>query len=227
MAKKILSEVAKELGIERKDLASYLEKQGRVKVTIKTTLTDEEIDRAKEGLGLGPKPQVRIGEERVVAENVSSEGRATTRERVTELRTTGTLIRRRKVKEVSNEPPAELPPEGDSVPEPAELIGESSEDLPPLPPEIPIAPPPPPPAVVAPMREPPVAAKPDAVPPEPAASPPPPPARVQAQPIAPVPMPGETPMRSARVLGRIDLKKVSPPQAPARPVAPAVGHPRG
>ena len=29
-----------ELGIERKDLAAYLEKQGRGKVTIKTALTD-------------------------------------------------------------------------------------------------------------------------------------------------------------------------------------------
>src|SRR6516164_1128975 len=154
MAKKTLSEVAKELGIERKDLAAYLEKQGRGKVTIKTALTDEEIERAKESFGLGPRPQVRIGEERVVAENVLSEGRGTTRERVTELRTTGTLIRRRKVKEVSNEPPAELPPEGDSVPEPAELIGEMSEDLPPLPPEVPIAPPPPP-VAVAPAAEPP------------------------------------------------------------------------
>ena len=112
MAKKTLSEVAKELGIERKDLAAYLEKQGRGKVTIKTALTDEEIERVKEGFGLGPRPQVRIGEERVIAENVLSEGRGTTRERVTELRTTGTLIRRRKVKEVSNEPPEELPPEG-------------------------------------------------------------------------------------------------------------------
>ena len=77
MAKKTLSEVAKEFGIERKDLASYFEKQGKGKVTIKTTLTDEEVERAKESLGLGPKPQVRIGEERVVAESVSSEGGGT------------------------------------------------------------------------------------------------------------------------------------------------------
>ncbi len=34
-------------------------------------------------------------------------------------------------------------------------------------------------------------------------------------------------MRSARVLGRIDLKKVEPPRAPARPAAPAVDDRRG
>ena len=231
MAKKTLSEVAKEFGIERKDLASYLEKQGKGKVTIKTTLTDEEVERAKESLGLGPKPQVRIGEERVVAESVSSEGGGTTRERVTELRTTGTLIRRRKVKEVSNEPPAELPPEGDSMAEPAEMIGETSEDLPPLPPEAPMAPPPPPPppVVVAPPPEPPVALKPasQTMPERPAEKPAPPAARSPSQPAVPPPAPADAPMRAARVLGRIDLKKVEPPRVVARPAAPAADERRG
>jgi len=230
MAKKTLSEVAKELGIERKDLAAYLEKQGKGKVTIKTALTDEEIDRAKESFGLGPRPQVRIGEERVIAENVLSEGRGTTRERVTELRTTGTLIRRRKVKEVSNEPPAELPPEGDSVPEPAELMGEISEDLPPLPPEVPFAPPPPPPVAAAQVAEtPPPVVKAEPAPPAPRRleAPAPPVGRSPTPPAAPTLTPAETPMRSARVLGRIDLKKVEPPRPPARPAAPAADDRRG
>ena len=224
MAKKTLSEVAKELGIERKDLAAYLEKQGRGKVTIKTALTDEEIERAKESFGLGPRPQVRIGEERVIAENVLSEGRGTTRERVTELRTTGTLIRRRKVKEVSNEPPEELPPEGDSVPEPAELLGEISEDLPPLPPEVPLAPPPPPPVATAPVAQtPPPVVKVEPTPPLPRRLevPAPPVGRSPTLPSAPTLSSAETPMRSPRVLGRIDLKKVEPPRPPARPAAPA------
>jgi translation initiation factor IF-2 len=230
MAKKILSEVAKELGIERKDLASYLEKQGKGKVTIKTTLTDEEVERARESLGLGPKPQVRIGEERIVAESVSSEGGGTTRERVTELRTTGTLIRRRKVKEVSNQPPAELPPEGDSMPEPAEMLGETSEDLPPLPPEAPIAPPPPPPppVVVALPTEPPVALKPPPPRPEaPVERPQPPAARAPSPPVTPPPVPADVSMRPARVLGRIDLKKVEPPRIVTRPAAPAADERRG
>ena len=68
MAKKTVSEVAKELGIERKDLVAHLEKQGKTKITTKTMLGEDEIERAKEQLGLGPKPQVRIGEERVVAD---------------------------------------------------------------------------------------------------------------------------------------------------------------
>ncbi|HSD09836.1 MAG TPA: translation initiation factor IF-2 N-terminal domain-containing protein, partial [Candidatus Binatia bacterium] len=219
MAKKTVSEVAKELGIERKDLVGHLEKQGKTKVTAKTTVTEDEIERAKEQLGLGPRPQVRIGEERVVADNVVSESGGTTRERVTELRTTGTMIRRRKVREeVATEPPSELPPEGDQLSLPAEMIGEMSEDLPPLPPEAPIAPPPeavPPPepltakAKPEPLPEPPpVTAKPAA----PAAAPPPSPA---------APAPTETTMRSARVLGRIDLRKVEPPARPApRPAAP-------
>jgi translation initiation factor IF-2 len=218
MAKKTVSEVAKELGIERKDLVGYLEKQGKTKVTVKTTLGEDEIERAKEHLGLGPKPQVRIGEERVVADNVVSESGGTTRERVTELRTTGTMIRRRKVREeVATEPPSELPPEGDRLSLPAEMIGETSEDLPPLPPEVPIAArppeavPPPPPTVTAepelPPEPPPVIAK----PPAPAAPPP--------SPVAPAPM--ETTMRSARVLGRIDLRKVEPPRPAARPAAAA------
>jgi translation initiation factor IF-2 len=219
MAKKTVSEVAKELGIERKDLVAYLEKQGKTKLTTKTTLGEDEIERAKEHLGLGPRPQVRIGEERVVADNVVSESGGTTRERVTELRTTGTLIRRRKVREeVATEPPTELPTEGDGLPLPAEMIGETSEDLPPLPPEAPIAPPPaeavPPPerpiVVAEPERSPelaPVTAK----PPAPAAPPP--------SSVAPAPM--ETTMRSARVLGRIDLRKVEPPRPAARPAAPA------
>jgi translation initiation factor IF-2 len=220
MAKKTVSEVAKELGIERKDFISYLEKQGKTKVTAKTTLAEDEVERAKENLGLGPKPQVRIGEERVVADNVVSESGGTTRERVTELRTTGTMIRRRKVREeIAREPTHELPPEGDALSLPAEMIGEMSEDLPPLAPEAPIAPPPP--EAIAPLELPTAEAKPE-LPPEPApvvtAKPPGPAA--PPQPSTAAPAPTETTMRSARVLGRIDLRKVEPPPRPtARPTA--------
>ena len=80
MAKKTVSEVAKELGIERKDLVGYLEKQGKVRVSAKTILGDDEVERAKESLGLGPMPQVRIGEERVRTQNVFNETGGTTRE---------------------------------------------------------------------------------------------------------------------------------------------------
>ena len=223
MAKKTVSEAAKELGVERKDLVAYLEKQTKGKITAKTTLADDEIEKAKEHLGLGPKPQVRIGEERVVAENVVSGAGATTRERVTELRTTGTMIRRRKVRQEVATDPAELPPEGDELPPmPAEIMGESSEDLPPLPPEEPIAaaPPPPPPP---PQPAPPVTADAGPEPERPAAVTPAQrlvssaPPSVVAKP--PTPLGAEAP-RPSRVLGRIDLKKVEPPpRAPARPAA--------
>jgi translation initiation factor IF-2 len=220
MAKKTVSEVAKELGIERKEFVAYLEKQGKTKVTAKTTVTEEEIERAKEQLGLGPKLQVRIGEERVVADNVVSESGATTRERVTELRTTGTLIRRRKVREeVVVESPSELPPEGDELSLPAELIGEMSEDLPPLPPEAPIEVPPP--EIVLPPEPPVAGATPEPVPEPPAVA-------AERAESAPAPPPSaaaptltETTMRPARVLGRIDLRKIEPPPRPApRPAGP-------
>src|SRR5438270_2467016 len=217
MAKKTVSEVAKELGIERKDLVGYLEKQSKAKVSAKTTLADDEVERAKEVLGLGPKPQVKIGEERTVTQDVVNETGGMTRETVTERRTTGTLIRRRKVKEaVATEAPGELPPEGDGLqPPPAEMIGEMSEDLPPLPPETPIVPPPLPPREPEPIV---VEAKPEPQPAPPAVDRP----AAQARPApAATPTPAtDTTMRSARVLGRIDLKKVEPPRGPARPGAP-------
>src|SRR5216683_549607 len=99
MAKKTVSEVAKELGVERKDLLGYLEKQGKGKITTKSTLADDEIERAKEGLGLGPKPQVTIGGERVTTQDVVNEAGGTMRETVTERRTSAGVVRRRKAKE--------------------------------------------------------------------------------------------------------------------------------
>jgi translation initiation factor IF-2 len=208
MAKKTVSEVAKELGVERKDLVGYLEKQGKGRIGAKTTLADDEIERAKEGLGLGPKPQVTIGEERVTTQDVVNESGGTMRETVTERRTSAGVVRRRKAKEVSSEPPSELVGEGDTLSAPAEMIGEMSEDLPPLPPEAPIAPPPPPvsePIVAKARPEPPPVERPPAPPP----------------PVAPAaPAATEGAPRSARVLGRIDLKKVEPPRGPARPAAP-------
>src|SRR5882757_1442362 len=126
MAKKTVADVLKELpGTDRKDVLAYLEKQGKGKISAKSTLTDEEVDRAKEHFGHGPRPQVTIGEERLVTQNVIDESGATTQEMVTERRTTGTLIRRRKVKqEVVAEAPAELAPEGDDglAPDPAEMF---------------------------------------------------------------------------------------------------------
>src|SRR5262245_29506190 len=110
MAKKTVSDLLKELpGTDRKDVFTYLERQGRGKVTAKTSVTDEELDRVKEHFGQGPRPQVTIGEEVVRTKDVVDESGATTQETVKEVRTTGTLIRRRKVKaEAPVEMPAEL-----------------------------------------------------------------------------------------------------------------------
>src|SRR5258706_791231 len=159
MAKKTVADLLKELpGTDRKDIFAYLEKQGKGKVSTKTALSDEDIEHTKEHYGQGPRPQVTIGEEVVRTQNVVDESGATTQETVREVRTTGNLIRRRKVKqEVTIEETAELSLEGDDgLPPPAEMLGDWSEDLPPLPLETPIAPspvePPPPaePVVAAP-----------------------------------------------------------------------------
>src|SRR4051794_28285010 len=98
MAKKTVSDLLKEMpAIDRKDLFAYFEKQGKGKVSAKTTLTDEEFDRGKEQFGRTPRPQLTLGEDRVVTQSVTDESGATTHETVTERRTTNTLIRRRKV----------------------------------------------------------------------------------------------------------------------------------
>ena len=161
---------------------------------------------------------MRIGEEKVVADDMVVEsgqtGTVTTRETVTERRTTGTLIRRRKVREVVSAPESALeegalPAEVGFPQPPGEMI---SEELPPLAPEMPIvssprpvvevAPPPPPPSVEA--GE---AAPPPAVAEAPAAK-----APVGKAPAAPPAV--AAPFRGARVLGRIDLRKVAPPPSP-------------
>ncbi len=224
MAKRSINDAAKELGLDRQDLVGHLEKLGK-KVTLRTQVADEDFERVRE---IVTKPQVRIGEEKVVVGDVFGEsGAITSRERVTELRTTGTMIRRRKVREsVPAEAPPDLAPEGDdSASVPAELI---SEDLPPLAPETPLdfspaTEPPRSPLEIEAKQETPPQPEPPAAVPAPAAPGKPSPARSEpatATPLPPTPS-LDSPMRGARVLGRIDLKKVEPPRAPARPGAPA------
>ncbi len=234
MAKKTASEIARELNVDRKVVLGFFEKQGKGKITAKTMFADEEVEQFKENQGLAPKPQLRIGEERVIADNlVSGSTGGSTRETVTELRATTNVIRRRKTSrpEASSEPLQDLPPEEGLPPPPAEMFFDMSEDLPPLPPELPIEmPPPPPPApppaepvakAVEPQREEVrVAPSPPPPPAPPVRATPPPPPVMQpttgivrpAAPAAPAtPSLTDGPTRSPRVLGRIDLKKVEPP----------------
>ena len=61
-----VSELAKEWGLEPKDLTTRLEKIGLRNKRAASSLSDEEVLRAANELGLGDKPQITIGGERVV-----------------------------------------------------------------------------------------------------------------------------------------------------------------
>jgi translation initiation factor IF-2 len=189
-----VNELAKEWGVEPKDLTARLEKIGLRNRRAQSTLTDEEVARAAAELGLGDRPQVTIGGERVV---VGETGAAVVERRV------GTKVIRRRAaaSDVADEGLlAPLEPIGaDSevlqafgAPEP---LAEAFEVPPPLPP-MPEPPPLPEPPVIEPApvevpvqveAPPPVEVKVEA--PEPPAAPAPPAPVVEAEPELPPPPP--------------------------------------
>src|SRR4051812_18945439 len=61
-----VNELAKEWGLEPKDLTGRLEKIGLRNKRAQSSLTDDEVQRAGEELGFVERPQVTIGGERVV-----------------------------------------------------------------------------------------------------------------------------------------------------------------
>jgi translation initiation factor IF-2 len=212
-------ELAKEWGLEAKELTARLEKIGLRNRRAQSSLTDEEVTRAGSELGLGDKPQITIGGERVVT--------AETGQQVVERRVGTKVIRRR----------AAAPPASDAVElEPLEPISVQSDslqpfgapepmpepfDIPPPPPPLPEAAPelpveevvrvdaavpevehvaPPPPVVAAPPA-------PRAAPPPAATSPATPGTKAEPSPERPF---------GPRVLGRIDLKKAEAERVAAR-----------
>src|SRR5438132_2707087 len=121
MSKRI-HELAKEWDVQPKDLVAGLEKLGIRGKRSQSSLTDEEVQRVREALGLVPRPTVAVGTERVVAERVVTERDSgadqlvTAREQTTETRLRANVIRRRTAREVLKReelPPA--PPEGDGA----------------------------------------------------------------------------------------------------------------
>ncbi len=217
MARARVHELAKSWGMESKDLLSQIEKLGMSGRRSQSTLTDDEVTRIEDALGVGDRPQVAVGEERVVTGELGQQ--------VVERRV-GTKVIRRRVR-------ADLAPlEGDV--EPLQSLGVQSdvleafaapEALPdpvmepmPLPPLVddPVAEPDV--ATSAPLEEaapvrvedPPLPVEPaSAVPVQSAPTPPPLPAAVQ-QPAKPAARP-EVQARTVvgpKVLGRIDLRKV-------------------
>jgi translation initiation factor IF-2 len=241
MSKRI-HELAKEWSVQPKDLIAGLEKVGIRGKRSQSSLTDEEVARAREALGLATRPTVAVGTERVVSERVVTERDSgdhivTAREQTTETRLRSNVIRRRTAREVlkREEAPAPSPAEDDGgadVPPSLDFDAEippSLAEVPPAPPEPEI----PPPAAEAPSVEaapeiapaperPAAVAVPPAPPPAPSRPAPPPVARTTPSPAsgtaarpAPPPPPGFEEMRGVKVLGKIDLRKPTGTAAPA------------
>ena len=105
MSKRI-HELAKEWGQNPKDLLAVAERVGIRGKRSQSALTDEEVTRLRDGLGLTPRPAVTVGSERVVAERVvtqrdsGADQLVTAREQTTETRLRPNVIRRRTAREV-------------------------------------------------------------------------------------------------------------------------------
>jgi translation initiation factor IF-2 len=92
--------LAKELGIETKDLIAQLDKLGIRGRKAQSALEDDEVTRLRAALAGQEKPQVHVGEEKVVADRVVTAGdenlgEIQARETVVERRVRANVIRRR------------------------------------------------------------------------------------------------------------------------------------
>ncbi|HMF51854.1 MAG TPA: translation initiation factor IF-2 [Candidatus Saccharimonadales bacterium] len=92
--------LAKELGIETKDLIAQLDKLGMRGRKAQSAMEDDEVARVRAALALQEKPQVHVGEEKVVADRVvktedESHSALEARETVVERRVRTNVIRRR------------------------------------------------------------------------------------------------------------------------------------
>jgi hypothetical protein len=115
--------LAKELGMETKDLIAQLDRLGIRGRKAQSSLEDEEVSRVRSALAAHEKPQVHVGEEKVVADRVvkaedESLGEIQARETVVERRVRANVIRRRTSRvEVVSQAAEEQPvqPEADKV----------------------------------------------------------------------------------------------------------------
>jgi translation initiation factor IF-2 len=92
--------LAKELGLETKDLIAQLDRLGLRGRKAQSALEDDEVARVRAALAAQEKPQVHVGEEKIVADRMvksdeDSEGGAEARETVVERRVRANVIRRR------------------------------------------------------------------------------------------------------------------------------------
>ncbi|MBI2988910.1 MAG: translation initiation factor IF-2 [Deltaproteobacteria bacterium] len=219
--------LAKELGIEPKDLIAHLEKMGIKGKKVQSSLEDDEAVRVRAALAAPAKPQVAVGEEKVVSERVvtaedQSLGEIQAREKVVERRVRANVIRRRtsRTEVISQSVAAKAEPpvvvaEEEAAPEAPPIVSPPVEVI--SQPEPPIPEPlrPGSPQEEAPRAE---ARAVETVPAPVLVEP-----EERVKPIEgqPVPAPEEPP-RVARVLGRIDLRRTTrvappPPLVPRRP----------
>src|SRR5437762_14034197 len=92
--------LAKELGMETKDLVAQLDKLGMRGRKAQSSLEDDEVARVRAALAAQEKPQVHVGEEKVVADRVvkaedQNLREIEARETVVERRVRANVIRRR------------------------------------------------------------------------------------------------------------------------------------
>ena len=224
--------LAKELGMETKELIAHLDKLGIRGRKAQSSLDDEEGSQVRGALAAQEKPQVHVGEEKVVADRVvkaedESLGEIQARETIVERRVRANVIRRRTSRvevvpqptealTVQEEIPQELPePHDISHPPIFEQETLVSHELVTEPSYIPeealgVSP-------AAEIEAPPVEAKAEEIE---AAAP------AEEMEVAPgaAPAPEEAP-RGARILGRIDLKRTVrvEPGAPATLRRPGAG----
>jgi translation initiation factor IF-2 len=229
MPKIRVTQLAKDLGMEVKDLLSLLEKIGIRGKRSQSSLEDEEVARVRSALEEQERPQVHVGEEKVVAERVVTAedetlGEVRAREQVVERRVRTNVIRRRtsRVEVIAQPAPPPAEPPKAAAEAPAPPIVEQKIAPPPSAPEMREEPHAPPVVEEIPVEI-------EEAPVELSTGPEPPPRAPEPEVIAqpalapkpaePEPQREEAP-RGARVLGRIDLRQGvrAEPQPP--PVAP-------
>ena len=105
--------LAKELGIETKELIVQLDRLGMRGRKAQSALEDDEVARVRGALAAQERPQVHVGEEKVVADRVVKseevgDGGAGSRETIVERRVRANVIRRRtsRTEVAPMEPPA-------------------------------------------------------------------------------------------------------------------------
>ncbi len=201
MAKTRVYLLAKELGLEPKEVVTHLEKLGIRGKKAQSSLEDKDAARVRSVLAAQGKPQVTVGEEKVVVDRMvtsddQTAGEVQAHERVVERRVRTNVIRRRtrRVEVVSPTPPPKVEPQKVPVEETSPMGSLSEEVLvkPTLPKE----------------GEPRVEAKgaeslsaPPSI--DKAGKP-----EVITEPVKEEPVPAATP-RGAKILGRIDLKQAA------------------